>query len=181
MSLILRENQSKTPLFHVFGLLYTNPSLFMSRMNELLYINKLPGPERESKLHRINLLREKKFVFDITFLQDLREEQVLETMGDKVTPLANQAGRIMLTNSRIYFQPFSNISNKPVKKYNLADITRVVKRRFLLRQIGLELLIKNNSTVFFAFENKDLRDRLYDMIMEQQGNEYEYENNYKDD
>lgn len=42
-------------------------------------------------------------------LEDLYENILLETQADRITPLATNPGRIMLTSSRLYFQPFNNI------------------------------------------------------------------------
>eukprot|EP01027_Heterolobosea_sp_BB2_P018732 GEZU01026343.1.p1 GENE.GEZU01026343.1~~GEZU01026343.1.p1 ORF type:complete len:379 (-),score=62.40 GEZU01026343.1:63-1199(-) len=162
-----RFKKSSTPQLHVFGLLYVDPILFLSRLNELLHISKLPTAERDVRLYKINHARENNFAFDITWLHDLREEQIYETTGDKIAPLVSQTGRIMITNARIYFQPFSNISNRPVKKFDLSDITRIVKRRYMLRQIGLEIFTKQNKTVFFAFESTVERERVYDVISRQ--------------
>ena len=42
-------------------------------------------------------------------LEDLYENIVLETQGDRILPLVTNPGRIMLTSQRLYFQPFNNI------------------------------------------------------------------------
>ena len=44
-------------------------------------------------------------------------------------------GRIMITTLRIYFQPYNNVDPDPVYKFSLRDITRIVRRRHMLRQI----------------------------------------------
>lgn len=55
--------------------------------------------------------------------------------GSRVTPLVSNPGRVVLTNSRVYFQPYNNVDPEPVSKYNLNEIVQVVKRRHLLRQV----------------------------------------------
>jgi len=55
--------------------------------------------------------------------------------GARVTPLVHNPGRLMITTARLYFQPFNNVDADPVSKFNLRDITRLVRRRHLLRQI----------------------------------------------
>lgn len=47
--------------------------------------------------------------FNTSWLEDLYEEIVAEITGEKVTPLVSNPGRIMLTSSRLYFQPFNNV------------------------------------------------------------------------
>ena len=52
-----------------------------------------------------------------------------------MTPLVHNPGRIMITTARIYFQPFNNVDPDPVTKFALRDVTRLVRRRHMLRQI----------------------------------------------
>jgi len=47
--------------------------------------------------------------FNTSWLEDLYEEIVAEATGEKITPLVSNPGRIMLTSSRLYFQPFNNV------------------------------------------------------------------------
>ena len=42
-------------------------------------------------------------------LDDLYERTELEVQADKITPLVTNPGRVMLTSSRLYFQPFNNV------------------------------------------------------------------------
>lgn len=120
----------------------------------------------KDQLHNLYLMQKQDFTFDITWLEDFREQKLFETNGQKVVPLVDIQGRILLTNERIYFQPFNNISSKPVKKWNLADAKRVVKRRHLLRQTGIEIFF-SDSSIFFSFQNKETRDHVYLLIMKQ--------------
>lgn len=45
----------------------------------------------------------------MSWLEDLYEETIVELSGERVTPLVTNPGRIMLTSSRIYFQPYNNV------------------------------------------------------------------------
>ena len=53
--------------------------------------------------------RHSKVSFNVSWLEDLYEETVVEISGERVTPLVTNPGRIMLTSSRIYFQPYNNV------------------------------------------------------------------------
>lgn len=53
--------------------------------------------------------RQSRVSFDTSWLEDLYEQVVLETQGNKVLPLVINPGRILLTSSRIYFQPYNNM------------------------------------------------------------------------
>jgi factor associated with neutral sphingomyelinase activation len=73
-------------------------------------------------------------------------------IGIRVTPLVNNPGKLLVTNDYIYFQPFNNISINPVNKYKLESIVRMMKRSYVLRQVGMELFFDNDQSVFFAFK-----------------------------
>lgn len=51
---------------------------------------------------------------------DLYEKVVMETQADKVTPLVVNPGRVLLSTSRLYFQPYNKMGevNKYIKIYN---------------------------------------------------------------
>ncbi|KAJ8939230.1 hypothetical protein NQ318_015188 [Aromia moschata] len=98
------------------------------------------------------------------------KKTVMETQADKVTPLVVNPGRILLSTSRLYFQPFNNIEQHPVIKIPLNSINRIVKRRFLLQHIGLEIYCNENSSnphIYLSFKNQKLRDNLYDNLLQQ--------------
>lgn len=67
-------------------------------------------------------------------------EYILE--GDRVLPLLNVSGRIVLTNLRILFQPFSPIHSDPVEKYAIAKISHAVERLLQLRPVGVEVFFQ---------------------------------------
>lgn len=53
--------------------------------------------------------RQSRVSFDTSWLEDLYEQVVLETQANKVLPLVINPGRVLLTTSRIYFQPYNNM------------------------------------------------------------------------
>ena len=91
--------------------------------------------------------------FNTSWLEDIYEEHVVELTGERVTPLVSNPGRIMLTSSRLYFQPFNNaepvsvcvcvvggegvcaVSQEPVLKVKLSGLQYVMKRRYMLRHV----------------------------------------------
>uniref|UniRef100_A0A2C9KF32 BEACH domain-containing protein n=1 Tax=Biomphalaria glabrata TaxID=6526 RepID=A0A2C9KF32_BIOGL len=103
-----------------------------------------------------------------TKLEDIYEKIILETQGDRITPLVTNPGRIMLTSSRLYFQPFCNIDKWPVLKLRIKDIKRLICRRFLLRQLGLEIFCRDTAPIshlFMAFKTEKARNQLYESIL----------------
>jgi hypothetical protein len=55
--------------------------------------------------------RQNRVSFDTLWLEDLYEKVILETQGSKITPLVVNPGRVLLTSSRLYFQPYNNVES----------------------------------------------------------------------
>lgn len=53
--------------------------------------------------------RQSRVSFDTSWLEDLYETVVLEIQANKVLPLVINPGRVLLTTSRLYFQPYNNM------------------------------------------------------------------------
>ena len=80
----------------------------------------------------------------------------------RIKPLVSNMGILVLTNSRVYFQPSS--VNNIGDAVQVIDLSRVVKtycRRFLLRQTGLEFILKDGTSTLFAFNSNAQRDEFY--------------------
>ena len=60
--------------------------------------------------------------FNPGWLEDDAERVLLEQVGSCVTPLCAQPGRVVLTQARIYFQPFNVVSNAPIQTYQLDKV-----------------------------------------------------------
>ncbi|EDQ86428.1 uncharacterized protein MONBRDRAFT_38432, partial [Monosiga brevicollis MX1] len=108
-----------------------------------------------------------KVVFNASWLRELSEEIAIEMQADRILPLTRNAGRAVLTNKRLYFQPFNNVDPDPVVRFNLSDVHSVVRRRFLLRDVGLELLMSRHTSLYLAFESKMMRERFLTTLIRQ--------------
>ena len=51
--------------------------------------------------------------FNPGWLEDENEHILFELMGSCITPLCSQPGRVVLTPSRLYFQPFNVVLQQP--------------------------------------------------------------------
>ena len=60
--------------------------------------------------------------FNPGWLEDEGERVVLEALGARITPLCRQPGRMVLTPSRLYFQPFNVVSNQPTQVFHLDQV-----------------------------------------------------------
>lgn len=110
-----------------------------------------------TKVATIVFSRQSRYRFDPQWLEDFSEQIILELTANKVSPLVNNPGRIVLTNAILYYQPFNNIEKvlhlyllkhhkarilltqifgqTTVLKMRLNHIRRITKRRFLLRHL----------------------------------------------
>ncbi|XP_071176660.1 protein FAN-like [Mytilus edulis] len=160
----------KEPAEHIFSLNYVVVDDCLPQICQLHRASTLPPSEQNAMINAIVLSRRSRVKFNTSWLEDLYENIVLETQGDRITPLVTNPGRIMLTNKILYFQPFNNIESIPVIKIRLKDINRLIKRRFLLRQIGIEIFCKEGSScthLYLSLSSPELRNDLFFKMKEQ--------------
>ncbi|XP_069705161.1 protein FAN-like [Periplaneta americana] len=154
----------------LFLLNYARAKDCLPQICQLHRASTLPAAEQNSMIAAIVYSRQSRVSFDTLWLEDLYEKVILETQGSKITPLVVNPGRILLTSSRLYFQPYNNVESYPVLKIRLQDIRRLIQRRFLLRHVGLEIYCENNSQVshlYLTFKSKEDRDALYSGLLNQ--------------
>jgi factor associated with neutral sphingomyelinase activation len=70
-------------------------------------------------------------------------------------------GRLMITDTMLYFQPFNNVDPNPVDKYPLKDICRVIKRRHSLRPVGLEIYYDSANSITTSSTSKEVPNVFY--------------------
>ncbi|KAL6433650.1 hypothetical protein ACFW04_005736 [Cataglyphis niger] len=144
----------------------------LSQILQLHRAASLATAEQNAMIMAIVHSRQSRVSFDTSWLEDLYEQVILETQANKISPLVVNPGRVLLTTSRIYFQPYNNMDQHPVLKIQLKDIQNIIKRRFLLRQVGLEIKwIRQTDSkfehLFLSFQNQDNRDDLYESLLKQ--------------
>lgn len=155
-----------------FGFNYGKVEDCLPQILQLHRAASLVTAQQNAMIMAIVHSRQSRVSFDTSWLEDLYEQVVLETQGNKVLPLVINPGRILLTSSRIYFQPYNNMDQHPVLKIQLKDIRNIIKRRFLLRQVGLEIKWMRQADnkiehLFLSFQNQEGRDALYENLLKQ--------------
>ncbi|KAL4234400.1 hypothetical protein ACF0H5_006047 [Mactra antiquata] len=164
---IFRKEKSKL----LFSLNYVTVDDCLALICQLNRASTLPKAEQSAMINAIVLSRQSRVKFNTSWLDDLYEKTQLEYQADKITPLVTNPGRVMLTTSRLYFQPFNNVERCPLIKVKLKDIKSIIKRRFLLKHIGIEITCFEQSTshphLYLAFKSQTERDQLYDTIIKQ--------------
>ncbi|XP_063224918.1 protein FAN-like isoform X2 [Bacillus rossius redtenbacheri] len=154
----------------LFLLNYAQVKDCLPQICQLHRASSLPAAEQNSMIAAIVHSRQSRVSFDTLWLEDLYETVIMETQANKITALVVNPGRILLTSSRLYFQPYNNIEPYPVLKIYLQEIKRIIKRRFLLRQVGLEVYCSGSSNVnhlFLAFKSPEDRNALFEGLVSQ--------------
>lgn len=166
---VTRESDPMTSPLHIFELVYANDlQPFLGRLSELHKLSV--GATRfqlDAFAESLEKAREAQLVFDPSWLVNLSEVPLLNLAADRVQPLVENPGRLVLTSSRIYFQALFRVDAAPVERYELSQVKEVAKRRYLLCQRGIELFFKEGNSVFFALRSRAEMDQFYNVLMSQ--------------
>lgn len=164
----------------VFALVHTDSSAFfliVRRLRDEISGNSEGGGLISLRKQHLPENSSKYVSFDSSQLVDFHEQLHFSKPIScvRVGPLVLHPGCLMVTGSRIYFQP-SNLNNigDSVQHFNVRKIKRIFSRRYLLRQTGIEMFFsdygvssdvgKNLSSVYFVFESTEVRDRVVGAI-----------------
>ncbi|XP_068670039.1 protein FAN-like isoform X4 [Montipora foliosa] len=160
-----RFRREKTKYLFSFNFVALN--FVLPQLEQLLRASTLMPADQQAMINSIVQSRQARVSFNTSWLEDLHEKIVMETMAKRITPLVCNPGRIMLTSCRLYFQPFNNADPCPVVKCKLSNMCRVVKRRYLLRHVGVEIFSTDGSHMYLVLNSPSERDLFYDQIVEQ--------------
>lgn len=83
----------------------------LSQMQQLQRASTLHAPEHNSMVATILHSRYMRMEFDPVMMDDFTEEIVCELQAEKISPLVRHQGKLALTPTTIYFQPFSNVES----------------------------------------------------------------------
>ncbi|KYQ89935.1 BEACH domain-containing protein [Tieghemostelium lacteum] len=170
----MKENNNNKPyifkkynnLKFKFSLNYVALLPILENMKELLKFSRQEKTDHENVIKAIIEERESKLHFDLSLLVDINEKNILEVHCSKISPLVENPGRLLLTNERLYFMAMNNIEEKSNQEYHLSAISKILKRRHSLREIGLELFFSDQSSLFFKFKTGFLRNQVYDVLIQ---------------
>ena len=159
------EGKDEAESLHLFVLVHTSLDTFLPKVNELIRLST-----NEKELLR-NIERRQVADFDVSNLTDYMERVLLDgaILVSRVSPLIDNPGCLQVTDANVYFQPapVNNVQKESVTCFPLTGIKRMYKRRYMLRQCGLELLMQDGSSVFFAFRDTADRDRVFNIVQSQ--------------
>ncbi|KAK2150210.1 hypothetical protein LSH36_418g02079 [Paralvinella palmiformis] len=161
----------RMPAKLLFSLTYGTLDDCLPLMCQLNRASSLDIGDQTAMINAIVLAKQNKVEFDMSRLENLREKIICQYQGDQIAPLVTNPGRILLTSERLYFQPFNNICPTPVLKISLCDISRIIKRRFLLKHVGVEIYCRAGSSLqhlYLSLRSETARNDLVRQVMEQQ-------------
>ena len=112
--------------------------------------------------------------FDKSRLVDFRERILAGATSvlsvERVEPMVNSPGVLVLTDKRLYFQP-ARVNNlqgtRVVSSWDVAAVAGFAKRRYMQEQRGLEVAFTGGGAVLLAFrDGRDARDEAFQRLAE---------------
>lgn len=162
------------PQTFIFHFDYVKIDEYLPQFGQLHRASSLPVAEQNSMIATIVFSRHNRVKFNPLWFENLGEETISDFPVDEINPLVVNPGRLLLTDYAIYFQSYNNIYPYPVKKIPLKRIKSVQRRRFLLRQVGLEVTWsdarsgnREDQLIYVAFKFDCDRDQFYNSVVHQ--------------
>ena len=147
----------------LFSLIHSDAMSLLSKIDTVIQIHNIIQKEGFNTSSKIKLPYSTNTTamssgFDTSLLVDFHETLRLDAPipMKKVSPMVLNPGSIMITDQRFYYLP-ANINNvdETVQVIDISKIQRVYCRRYLLRPVGLELLMRDGVSWLFCFIYND--------------------------
>ena len=123
-----------------FTLPYASLEAVLPSAHTYLAASRLPYGDRAAALADLAARRVSAATFDPSRLADYGEALAWEGPARLAGPLTSQAGRLAITDARLYFQPLDDLDGDvPVRSHELARVGALARRRAGLRPVGLEV------------------------------------------
>ena len=156
----------------LFALLHTSLDKVMPLIRHLWKVQQkaVRGGPPESELLSSILRQRHLDKFDSSLLVDFSEKPLVQgaILVTRIIPLVKHPGCLFITTKRVYFQPapLNNVGD-PVVRFRLKNIQKMYRRRYMLRQCGLEFFTSNGDSLYLSFANSSQRDYVFDIISSQ--------------
>lgn len=167
----------------LLSLSYVDTATVLEFVQQLHGLYRLSPIEKPLVLAELIRAREEAIQFESSAITDIRERVLLPNgqavLAQQVQPLLLCPGRLQLTDARIYFQSFNLVSSDVTSRIDLADIQRIYRRRYGMRDTALEIFLPvkqsfgarsstlAQTSVYFNFKTKSLRDDVFHLITSQ--------------
>jgi len=158
-----------------FSLVHSDLDTFLTKVEAMRIVMQNSGTRRQSRLdvasagYNISEILSGAS-FDTSLLVDFHEKLLMRDPipVKKVSPLILNPGCLMMTSSRVYFQPaqLNNVGDK-VLHFEILGVSRIYRRRFLLMNTALEFVLSDGNSVLFTFDERSTRDFVYNILVSQ--------------
>ena len=119
---------------HAHAVGTTHPPGHWAHWNEARFPAQL---QQNPVMQALSRQRADAAAFDASRLVDFAERVRFAGPAAQLSPLVREAGRLVITDARLYFQPLHNATgDAPVRARELAHVAAVARRRSSLRPTG---------------------------------------------
>ena len=128
-------------------------------------INRKNNYDMEEKIYQMIIEKFNKKSFNMSLIESVSEKPAIaesNVLVRRVLPLNHIYGYLFITSEKVYFEPFHNISAQSVDKIDIDKIGKLFKRRYELRNIGLEII--TDKSYYFTFENEVYRNQIFNVL-----------------
>ena len=171
------QNEFSTLSSIVFNLKHTKASKLLGLLKDLWKISQKCHPNDDAEELLLKSIIDPRLVepFDRSRLVDFREINIyparpeIVVSVEKVEPLVNVPGVLLLTRERIYFQHVrcNNLSgSRQTIIWTISEIQAASKRRYMMQQRGLELKFTGDRQILLIFrDGREIRDEFYSQLI----------------
>lgn len=151
-----------------FDFLYESNTVICDWVKDLYMLSlQNQSIDKETIITELVSQREKGVRFDSSRVISYTEKPLLQaTMVQRVHPMTNTPVLLYITDSNLYIQNIYRMSANPVKHYKHTDVLKMYKRRWKLKEIGLELFMDNAKSLFLAFLNENERNSTFELMLD---------------
>lgn len=152
----------------LFSLIHTELSYVLSKIDTLYNVFSLIERDGDIGQLRSIISSAATNTFDTSHLVDFHENFLINKsiQVKRIKPLIVTFGCLMVTDKHLYFQPaqLNNVSES-VQHFEFAKISRLYRRRYLLRHSSFEIIMKDGSSAFFSFDFQTDCENVFDLIL----------------
>ena len=171
--LLLKENNAiepfrglSRPTHFSFTFLHSAPKMFVDLCREIFQLETKKDHQKVEELIE-SMVYDRRF--DMDNLIDIRERIISQQQfrASIETPLQSKPGILFVTAERVYFQPCVGVLTKTETRaihWLQKDLVATARRYHGLRDSGLELYFKDETSVLLAFARRHDREQAFHLL-----------------
>jgi factor associated with neutral sphingomyelinase activation len=151
-----------------FESVYESVTSLENFIKRLFTINRthVSGFDLDSEFSALLSQQEQAVRFDMTRIESMSERPAISSpiLVKRIHPFMHIPGLLFITDLNLYFQPLYRVAANPVKRVEFAEITKLYRRRWRLRNVGFEVITRAGKSLLLAFETESERDGIYNLL-----------------